>query len=189
MSESKNLRLGLVGAPGCGKSSLAEMVSVKLSIPVLKSKEITESILKRDGYDYGSGIQIERFLANTGRQNEMLRRTIEQQAVPNFVTDRTVIDLAAYAVCEMHHNDITALRRIIETCHKNVHTYTHLFLCPWKDVPVENTHKRTLNPWYQFLIHVTERGILGDWGCKFIVLSAENNEGRLKEIVAAVGKQ
>ena len=188
MSESKNLRIGLTGTSGTGKSSLAEMVSAKLGIPVLKSKEITESILKRDGYDYGSGIQIERFLANTGRQNEMLRRTIEQQAVPNFVTDRTVIDLAAYAVCEMHHNDVTALRRIIETCHKNVSTYTHLFLCPWKDVPVENTHKRTLNPWYQFCIHIMERGILDEWLCDYHVLSGKNNEERIDEVLEVVGK-
>ena len=62
-------KIGIVGAAGTGKTALAEALALKLGIPLLKSREITEDILKRDGYDYSSGIQIERFLANTGRQN------------------------------------------------------------------------------------------------------------------------
>ena len=181
-----SIKIGIIGAAGTGKSSLAESVSAKMNIPNLKSREITESILKRDGYDYSSGIQIERFLANTGRQNEILRRTIEQQNVPDFVTDRTVVDLAAYAVCEIHHSDVTALRRIMDTCRKNVEIYTHLFLCPWKDAPVQDTQKRTLNPWYQFMIHAIERGILDDWGCKYTILSETDREKRLEEIFSIV---
>jgi hypothetical protein len=157
-------------------------MSVALGIPLLKSREITESILRRDGYDYSSGIQIERFLANTGRQNEILRRTLEQQGVPKFVTDRTVVDLAAYAVCEMHHSDAVALRNIVDTCRKSVSHYTHLFLCPWRDEPVTSNRKRTLNPWYQFLVHVIERGILDEWGCDYTILKADDGKERLAEI-------
>ena len=178
-----NFRIGICGCAGCGKSSLAEAVALKLSIPNLKSRAITEDILRRDGYDYSSGIQIERFLANTGRQNEILRRTIEQQQVKDFVTDRTVVDLAAYAVCEMHHSDVAALRRIMDTCRKQVSVYTHLVLCPWRDIPVAETQKRTLNPWYQFMIHALERGILDDWGCKYQILKSEDREDRLQEIM------
>ena len=183
------LRIGICGAAGCGKSSLAELVSSRLNIPNLKSRSITEDILKRDGYDYGSGIQIERFLANTGRQNEILRRTIEQQQVKSFVTDRTVVDLAAYAVCELHHSDVMALRRIMDTCKKNVSVYTHLIVCPWKDIPVANTQKRTLNPWYQFMVHALERGIMEEWGCKYHILKSEDREERLKEILQEIGNQ
>jgi len=183
-----SFRIGIVGAAGCGKSSLAEIVAAKMGIPNLKSRAITEDILKRDGYDYSSGIQIERFLANTGRQNEILRRTIEQQQVTDFVTDRTVVDLAAYAVCEMHHSDVAALRRIMDTCRKNVSVYTHLILCPWRDIPVADTQKRTLNPWYQFLIHAVERGILDEWGCKYQILKSDDRDSRLHEIMLEVGK-
>jgi len=180
-----NLKIGIMGCAGRGKSALAEEVSVKLGIPNLKSRIITEDILRRDGYDYGSGIQIERFLANTGRQNEILRRTIEQQNVPDFVTDRTVVDLASYAACEMHHSDAAALKRIMETCRKNVQAYTHLFLCPWRDEPVTVTQKRTLNPWYQYLIHVAERGILDDWGCKYVILT-DDKAKRIKMIMDSI---
>jgi predicted ATPase len=181
------VRVGIVGCAGTGKSALAEAVALKLGVPNLKSREITESILKRDGYDYGSGIQIERFLANTGRQNEILRRTIEQQGVESFVTDRTVIDLAAYAVCEMHHTDASALRRIIDTCRKNIVNYTHVFLCPWQDAPVAATGKRTLNPWYQYMIYSVERGIMDEWGFAVgtTVLKGKAEE-RLKQVVETV---
>lgn len=181
-------RIGLVGCAGSGKSSIAEAISKAMNLTNLKSRDITDIILRRDGYDYSSGIQIERFLANTGRQNEMLRRTIEQQSVADFVTDRTVIDLAAYAVCEMHHSDVTALRRIVETCRKNLSLYTHLFLCPWRDVPVTDNQKRTLNPWYQFTIHVIERGILDEWGCSYSILSQDNSDERVQVVMKMVAK-
>jgi len=183
-----SLKIGIIGSAGCGKSSLAELVASKMGVANLKSRTITEEILKRDGYDYSSGIQIERFLANAGRQNEILRRTIEQQQVTDFVTDRTVVDLAAYAVCEIHHSDVAVLRRIMDTCKKNVSLYTHLVLCPWRDVPVADTQKRTLNPWYQFLIHAVERGILDEWGCKYQILKSDSRDSRLQEIMVEVGK-
>ena len=177
------MRIGLVGAAGTGKTSLAEALSGWMGVPLLKSRETTEDILRRDGYTFDSGVQIERFLANSGRQNEILRRTIEQQeAQESFVTDRTVVDLAAYVVCEMYDMDVVALRRILETCRRNVPRYTHLFLCPWKDIPVSDNGRRTLNPWYQFMIHVVEKGIMEEWGCKYVVLTSDGVENRIEEI-------
>ena len=178
-----NINIGLVGTAGTGKTSLAEALALKLGVPLLKSREITEDILKRDGYSYASGIQIERFLANSGRQNEILRRTLEQQtAAKEFVTDRTLVDLAAYVVCEMHDKDEAAVRRILETCRKRLSDYSHLFLCPWNDVPVSDNKRRTLNPWYQFLIHTVEIGMLREWGCECRILEGKDTADRLAEI-------
>lgn len=182
------VRIGIVGAAGTGKSSLAESISKSLGIPFLKSKDITHLILKRDSYDYSSGVQIERFLANTGRQNEILRRTLEQQGESIFVTDRTVIDLAAYALCEIREN-CDAVRNIVNTCRKNATRYTHLFLCPWQDTPLTDNGKRTLNPCYQFTIHTIERGIMDDWGCKYYVLPNVNNSLRTEEVIKIIKNQ
>lgn len=175
-------RIGIVGCAGTGKSSLAEALAKALNLSCLRSKDITQLIMSRDGYDYSSGIQIERFLANTGRQNEILRRTMEQQAVAQFVTDRTVVDLAAYALCELRENrdNSGTLKNIVDTCRKNVVNYTHLLLCPWQDTVTDNG-KRTLNPWYQLVIHAIERGIMDDWGCSYYVMQTVGNDNRTEE--------
>lgn len=182
-------RIGIVGTAGTGKTSLAEALALELKVPLLKSRGITDDILRRDGYDFASGIQIERFLANSGRQNEILRRTLEQQkSTQEWVTDRTVVDLAAYVVVEMHDMDVLAVSRLVETCRKNLSAYTHLIVCPWRDEPVSDNKRRTLNPWYQFLIHVVEMGLLEEWGCKHVVLKTQGRE-RVAEIQAVLAEQ
>jgi len=180
------MKIGVVGAAGTGKSSFAEAISKILGLPFLKSKDITQTILSRDGYDYSSGIQIEQFLANSGRQNEILRRTIEQQSVENFVTDRTVVDLAAYAVCEMH-TEVEVVKHVFEACRKYASIYTHLFLCPWREKSITDNQKRTLNPWYQLMIHAVERGILDDWNCSYYVLETDETSARIAEVSKMLG--
>ena len=183
------MKIGIIGASGTGKSSLARAVSKELKIPCLESKAITQDILERDKYDYASGVQVERFLANTGRQNEILRRTMEQEdAVESFVTDRTVVDLAAYVVCEMHDSDSSTVRNVIDTCKKRVSGYTHLFLCPWEDKPVDTNQKRTLNPWYQFLIHTIEMGLLESWECDYSILNIPHIQGKLHHLLNSLWK-
>jgi adenylate kinase family enzyme len=185
------LKIGIVGCAGTGKSSLARALGEKLGIQPLQAKVITQDILKRDGYDYASGVQVERFLAHTGRQNELLRRTMEMEdeATDGFVTDRTVVDLAAYVVSELHDSDTGVVENIFETCRERVKSYTHLFLCPWEDRQVENNDKRTLNPWYQFKIHALEVGIMDAWDCKFKIVEPDDDPNvRAEAIVAAVNR-
>ena len=185
-----SLKIGIVGASGTGKSSLARTLARHLGIKSLESKTITQDILERDGYDYGSGVQVERFLANTGRQNEILRRTMEREDKEEngFVTDRTVVDLAAYVVAELHSTDTRGLSDLYNTCQDRVKDYTHLFLCPWKECRVTENYKRTLNPWYQFQIHALEVGIMNFWDMPFTVIESEGPEERVEEIVNALKK-
>jgi len=185
----KETRIGFVGAAGSGKSSIAKGVADKLKIQLVASKTVTKGILDRDGYDYASGVQVERFLADSSRQNEILAKTIESQPADGvFVADRTVIDLAAYAIVELHDEDPVLLRKIIQACKRHVPVYTHLFLCPWMDVPISDNHLRTLNPWYQFLIHTLDKGIMADWGIEYVVLESTGTDKRVAEVVSAVAK-
>lgn len=177
-----NMRIGIVGCAGTGKTTLAEALAVELGVPCLRAKEVTTAILDRDGYDFSSGIQVERFLAGMGRQNEILRCTLEQQECENaFVTDRTVVDLAAYVVVEMHDSDGARLKTIYDTCRERVDMYTHLVVCPWAEGPVSANNRRTLNPWYQAMIHFVDLGLLAEWGCRFHVMKAKGVEARVAE--------
>jgi hypothetical protein len=119
---------------------------------------------------------------------ELLKRTVAVQPEDGaFVADRTVIDLAAYAVVELHDDDLALLRKIFYECRKHAGVYTHLFLCPWKDMPVTSNNRRTLNPWYQFLIHALIEGIMDDWGLKYHILKTTDTEERVKEVLAVLG--
>lgn len=185
--DGENYRIGIVGCAGTGKSTLAQELATDLGVPFLESKSITQDILDRDGYDYASGIQIERFLAHGARQREILRRTVGQQdGGGSFVTDRTMIDLAAYAISELHVSDTVQLRKMYETCRDNSDLYTHIFVCPWKDTPVPDNQRRTLNPWYQFQIHGLELGLLHQWGLFYHIIESEGDD-RLKEIRFELG--
>ena len=172
-------RIGIIGCAGVGKSSFAEALAIELGIPCLLSKGITQHVLVRDGYSYSSGVQIERFLAETRRQGEILRRTLEQQSLDQFVTDRTMVDLAAYSLAEM--NCDADISHIYATCQKNMEKYTHIFLLPFKDKPVTDNGKRTLNPWYQRLVHTIERGIMEDWNKGYWIIESDDTKERVSE--------
>ena len=172
-----------MGCGGVGKSSVARALAQIINVPYLEAKHVTGEILKRDGYDYSSGVQVERFLAAPSRQMEMLTKTItEQNGTDDFVTDRTFIDLAAYAIAELSDGDEGLLRRIYGACHSQSTIYTDLILCPWYDVPVVNNAKRTLNPWYQFKVHSLLVSLVSEWNLKCLVLKSDNLDERVKEI-------
>ena len=46
------IKIGLIGAGGCGSTTVATMISNELNIKFLRSSDFTRNILKRDGYDY-----------------------------------------------------------------------------------------------------------------------------------------
>jgi len=186
-------RIGFTGPAGTGKSTLARETAKILDIEMLSSRDITQPILERDEYEYGSGIQIERFLAHNNRQLEIMRETIKRQKkCENFVTDRTVVDLAAYAIKELHEHDDKTLRTIYNACKKHAGMYTHLIVCPWRHGPVENNNRRTINQWYQFLIHCTERGIIREWELKetvqVFILEGDGFDERMTEIKEILSK-
>jgi hypothetical protein len=188
--KSRALRIGLVGCAGTNKTAVAKEVASRLGVEFIDSSSVTKEILRRDGYDYTSGVQVERFLADSSRQKEILKRTMDRHlACESFVIDRTLIDLAAYAVVELHDEDLSLLRTIFHACRERVGLYTHLFLIPWKDVPVRNNRRRTINPWYQFLIHAVDEGIMTDWGVKSFSLTADGVDGRAEEIIRIVKRR
>jgi len=183
------IKIGFIGAAGTGKSTIARLLSRKMDIEFRAAKNITQQILDREGYEYGSGVRVERFLADTQRQLEILNETVNMHKKSgSYVTDRTVIDLAAYALCEMHDSNPRALKNIMSKCHKNLCLYTHLFLCPWIFAEIKPNHKRTLNPWYQMLIHTIELGLVEEWGVDVVVLKTESSEDRAEEVLGIIGQ-
>lgn len=178
-------RIGIVGSAGTGKSMLGMCFEARTGVEFIAAKNITTDILVRDGYDYTAQIQVERFLAHGHRQHEIMERTRSaQDGVDAFITDRTFVDLAAYALREMHESDPKEMRAILDTCRDEVGRYTHLFLCPWAGVDLRRSNqKRTLNPYYQLLIHMIEVGLLEDWGVDYYEFGSKCVDDRVCEVV------
>lgn len=180
-------KIGIIGAAGTGKTTLAMMLSKETDIPFLASKNITRKILEEDGYDYQYGMQIEKFLAVPRRQDKLITYFDEAyKEQKNLITDRTFVDLAAYAICERGQSDIFGTRDVLKKCQRLMKQYTHLFVCPWEDVPIKKNEKRTLNPYYQFMVYGTCLGVLQNWGLDYHILQSSYNEERISEILTLI---
>jgi broad-specificity NMP kinase len=173
------VKIGIAGCSGTGKSVLAEKLAEKLDIPFLPSKDITGEILRRDEFDYGSGQQIEKFLATNERQRELLRKSIKQQSVESFVTDRTAIDLASYAILEM--DDSLKTQKHLDKCEEFVKIYDVIFFCSWESVEIIDNKKRTLDPWYQFAVHSVQHEVSNLFNANMHVFEKSDLDERLEE--------
>jgi hypothetical protein len=180
-------KIGCVGAGGVGKSGVALELAGKLGIPYIAAKGITRPILERLEYKYTSGTYVEEFLANSECQKEILSLTIEaEKQAGDYVTDRTSIDLAAYAIVLLHRK-IDFVDEIFAACSLHASTYTHLFLCPWEQTQLVPNGVRTLSPWFQFMVHSTIIGLLREWDIPYSILPAGKDrvETALKTIQSA----
>ena len=173
-------RIGVVGAGGTGKSGLASILAERLGIAYVAAKSITRPILERKGYDWSSGTFVEEFLAQEECQQEILAKTIElEKTAGGFVTDRTPVDLAAYAII-MLHKKVSKVDDMVAACYDHVKNYTHLIFCPWGQQPIERNEVRTLNPWFQFAVHGAMMALLKQWDLKYLVISATGDD-RVRE--------
>jgi hypothetical protein len=176
------MKIGIMGSGGTGKTLTGFKLAQHLGVPFLASREITNEILKRDGYQYN--IQVEKFLAQSHRQIDILTKVKDREDSHNqFITDRTLVDLAVYAIIELHNTDPKMLGKILRICKKHSKQYSHMFVCPWAGIDMRrNNLARTLNPYYQLLVQHTQVGLLQDWNIGFHLLQSEDADGRVEEM-------
>jgi nicotinamide riboside kinase len=183
----KTMRIAVCGSAGTGKSTIASHIAERFRIPFLSSRSITSSILKRDGYDYSEGLEVERFLTIDGRQDEILQRTLaREQENECFVTDRPVIDLAAYSIVQLHESDTRKISEVCDTCRRAVSRYTHVFHTKWGVHPIEDNGIRTLNSWYQFIVHASIRAIIQEWGVQSVELESPETHQNVQKAVSVI---
>jgi adenylate kinase family enzyme len=181
----KEYRIGIVGSAGTGKAEFAKLIAAKMDLPYITSKNLVAELLKKDCYDYSSGTQVERFLAQGQRQERILNYLVhEEKKRKRFVSDRPMMDLSAYAVTERYLSDPVSVRNMCNKCLKHAKkTYTHIIVCPWEDdKPLEDNGLRTLNPWYQFIIHSLTLEFVRMWGGLHYLVSSVKDEERFQEV-------
>ena len=157
------VKIGLIGCPGTGKTTLAFKLSNSLDIPMILSKTFTKQILERDNYDYAPNKFVEHFLAQKDREFELVKGRIKaENESRGFITDRTTLEQFAYSLLNIEsysNDDIVELETI---CRDNMSNYTHLFYLP-RVKQIRDNGIRTVNTFFQMKIDFIIRGIIDDW--------------------------
>ena len=180
-------RIGILGSAGTGKSGLGIQLAEELNIPFLPARDITRDILKDTMFEYGQGLQVEKYLAREDYQTEILVQTKSRETLyDDFITDRTSIEIAAYSIAELNSENIDD---IIQQCKEYAKNYTHLIFCKWGLKPLKPNQVRTLKPWYQFVIHSLINTLLDEWGLRFLLLDEANDKKRLEIVKEFIKKE
>lgn len=96
-SEGESVRIGLVGAQGVGKTSLASKLATTIDIPLIEQVSRT---VKGLGFKINKNSDIKSQIAI------WLGQLHEQLSYTNFITDRTLLDHFAYLSWLDKHNDL-----------------------------------------------------------------------------------
>jgi len=155
----KKIRIGFTGSGGSGKTTMLKVVSEKLKIPTIP--EGIRSYLK------ANGISHLRELGDEGTiklQEEVLSRKIKAESkFDAFITDRTTLDNAAYALrwlsrcqeCQEWLNDY------INKCLTYARNYYDIiFFFPCGMFELEDDGIRSGKFWYQYEIDLLLKGLM-----------------------------
>jgi adenylate kinase family enzyme len=180
-------KIGLIGAGGCGSTTVALRIANELNIKFIPSSDFTRNILKRDGYDYEPNSFVEKFLADKKREFELINLRIDaEHQQEDFITDRTTLENYVYALDSIENYSIDELNVIHCKCWVNMKRYTHLFYLPRKD-NLKDNKLRTLNVFYQRNVDYLIQGVIKDWNLSVISLPNDIEES-VKVILETVNK-
>lgn len=104
------MRIGLAGAQGVGKSTLAEAVSNETDLPLIftKTSDVFKDMGLRPDQDLGFDTRIQ-------VQNEVLNRAEDLWSDHvSFITDRTPLDMLAYTLIDINSDTRMNIRQEAE---------------------------------------------------------------------------
>ena len=176
------MKIGLVGCPGTGRTTVAMELSNTLGISFVSSKSITQKITQRDGYIYSPNHFVEYFLAVKSREFELVNARIAAEAgVTDFITDRTTLEQFAYALLRLDTYSTEDINKLREICCDNMNHYTHIFYFPRVNEIKENG-LRTSNYYFQTQIDYVIQGLLKEWNIP--VINMKRKEKNPAEFIA-----
>ena len=180
------MKIAFVGSAGTGRDIVARDVASRLKLKCLPN--ITQKILTEEGF-FGNDrtITVEKFLAQNGRQQRLLSQKINLELLEDgFIVPRSTVDLAVYYLIEQHDMvDISVVCGYIERCRKHMEIYSHVFFFPRSPLEkIENNGIRTMNPWYQFIIHSIAKTLLDEWKVPYYEVNGEDRESKVEVVLS-----
>ncbi|MFO0744895.1 MAG: ATP-binding protein [Myxococcota bacterium] len=166
------MRIGIVGAAGTGKTTLAKALAAHLGAPYLP--DYVQTVLRELGRDSWRGVSDPKERRRI--REEGLRRKIAAEAdAERFVSDKTVVDYLAYWLQnQSEHEELTTNNAFVARCQTAVKRYDALVFLPYRAV-VEHAVGRSTDPVHNLKVAAHKRGLLAIW--KLPVVEADYTFG------------
>lgn len=158
------MKIGLIGCAGCGKGFVANILSKKLNLPYLSSKDITRPILKQKGYVYSQENYVQKFLSKKDIQFQIVDQRIYEQSlmVNGFITDRTTLQCLSYAFLNLQSYTKEQFQMLKNICVNDLKQFDYLFYFPLQGSWLQQNELRTMDYNFQWQIDMIIRGLLAD---------------------------
>lgn len=182
----KIIRIGCIGSAGTGRTTIAMKLASELGISFLRSANITDEILKRDGYDFSNGQCVEMFLSQSNRESEIIYKKIRiEKEHPSFVTDRTLLDNFAYILMNVSAYQVDVATKLNRMCRDHMSNYTHIVYFKRKEI-IRNNNKRTVNKWFQMSVDFIIQGLIKEWNINTIIVDGDSEKETMEKILKEV---
>ena len=175
------MRIGFSGTHGVGKTTIANLVSKELDIPLLS--EVARSISEQ-----GFLIASKNSVTSTQAQLAIfgMQMLEEQRLYPNYVSDRTMLDALAYTdtLCSYDNilcNMYTSLENFVLEYVKNM--YDIIFYVPIRFDVVDDGFRDISN--YRDVVDDILQEILDKYLGKVVLIDGSSNE-MLKKVLKEV---
>lgn len=158
------MKIGLIGCAGCGKGFVANILSKKLNLPYLSSKDITRPILKQKGYVYSQDNYVQKFLSKKDIQFHIVDQRIYEQSLltGGFVTDRTTLQCLSYSFLNLQSYTKEQFELLRKICLEDLKQYNYLFYFPLRGSWLQKNELRTMDINFQWKIDMIIRGLIND---------------------------
>ena len=180
------MKIALSGSAGTGRTTIAKRIASAINYNPLTN--LAKSLLKDEGFRYGTDETVEEFLATPVRQLKLFQlKQMKESELENFVTDRSWIDLAAYCIQGMQTRTDFDISSFIEDCRTEVEKYDAIIHIPWGRQPLQPNGTRTINPWFQFVIDSIICRLANQWQIQMIEIDGGlANVDAIQEILTSI---
>jgi adenylate kinase family enzyme len=159
------MRIGISGAAGTGKTTLAQNLAAKLGLPLIP--DFVEEVLREHGKDSWRGINDTR-IRHTIRMTALERKIAAEREAEAFVSDKTVVDYLAYWLLnQMEFETKEQNAAVVELVRPHVARYTHRLVLPYR-AEVDFATGRNQDPVHNLKVAGLKRGLWTELGAPAI---------------------
>lgn len=151
------MRIGIIGAAGTGKTSLAKNLAAHLGTTYVPDHVLT--VLREMGRDSWRGVSDVKQRKKV-REDALRRKISAENEQSAFVSDKTTVDYLAYWLQnQSEHEDAPTNTRFVTECRTAAARYDVLVCLPYRDV-VDFGVGRSQDPIHNLKVAAQKRGLV-----------------------------